>query len=266
MYRLHKIIIALIVLTASITCNGQVKHLTNTKTETPPEFYLRVKQFGEFIDRFNYISDWKGNPISKEFEEKFPRDQYIQFIINQEDDRLNNPNDSSYIKLCKEFTNYIVNPKQQIFINLFSGHIVAKAKANILYYGSAKVTYFEMIPEALPDRSAKWTIKSIDANFFKSIDDSLKTYFIAPNSHETNFINIRKLNGIENPIYYFSAISKDPTLLFLSELARNKIVIKNIESITYKISFTLWEIEVEEFNRTSTNSGWLISNIRRVEK
>jgi hypothetical protein len=255
----------LIALIASITCNGQVKYASNQKPETPPEFYLRVKQFGEFIDRFNYQSDWKGNVISKEFAEKVPRDAYIHLLINLDDNRLTNPNDTSYMALCNEFVKFVVNPSQPVLINLYSGQVVANAKANILYYGAANQVCFEMIPEALPDRSAKWTIKSVDAKFFKSIDDSLKAYFIAPNSHETNFINIRKLNGNENPIYYFGAMAKDPTLLFLSELARNKIVVKNIESITYLISFPQWEIEVKEFNRTSTNSGWLISNIRRTE-
>lgn len=248
---------------------GQQKLIQSPSTlQTPKEYYLQVKQFGEFIDRFNYKADWSGKLMSTEFAKKMPRSSYLGYLLNAENPRLSNNSDSTYNKLCSEFISFIDAPNNPITINLFSGQVKALAKVNIMYAGKNQTINVELTPEILDDRSAKWTIsRVIDADCFAAIKDSLRAKFIAPNSHETNFINIKKVNGASDPIFYFaSSISTDPTLLFLSEVAKNRITIKNIEQVKYFITFTGWEITVEEFNRISNNSGWLISDIKKVKQ
>jgi len=237
---------------------------SNSTLQTPKEYYLQVKQFGEFIDRFNYKSDWSGKLITPEFAQKVSRASYLGYLLNADDIRLSG-SDSSYSKLCSEFIAFIDEPNNPKTISLFSGQVKACAKVNITYGGKNQKAKLELTPEILDDRSAKWTISKVDASCFAAIKDSLRANFIAPNSHETNFINIKKLNSNTDPIYFFSnALATDPTLLFLSEVAKNRIAIKNIEQVKYTITFSGWEIAVEEFSRNSTNSGWLISNIRKV--
>jgi hypothetical protein len=253
------------VLCISLTTVGQAK-FTSTPLATPAEYHLRVKQFSEFIDRFNYQSDWKGNAITDDFKEKVPRDNYILYLFNLEDKRITNPNDSIYRLQCEEFVKYIVLPDNPKTINLYSGMVKVHAKTNITYLGKESSVLIEMIPEVMPDRSAKWSISRVETNLFEFVNDSIRTHFIAPNSHETNFINLRKLNRTENPIYYFSSITMDPTIMFLSEVARKKINIKNVEQIVYLIEFPEWKIWVQEFNRTSTNSGWLIGDVKKIEQ
>lgn len=255
--------ILLLFIAFSNSLYGQQKDILSNTLITPKEYYLQVKQFGEFIDRFNYKSDWRGNLITEEFKKAVPRKNYILYLVNNEDLRLINPKDSSYRALCSDFIAFIDDAKNPQTINLYSGQVKAFVDAQILYKGVAKHAKLEMIPEVLSDRSAKWVINSVETDCLAMNADSLLKYFIAPNSHETSFINIKKLNSISDPAYLLSK-STASTLLFIDEIEKKHITINNTEKITFRISFAGWEIVVEEFVRSTNNSGWLISDIRKL--
>jgi hypothetical protein len=230
---------------------------------TPKEYYLQVKQFGEFLNRFNYKTDWKGNLITEEFSKKIPRNAYILSLINQNDPRLTDPLDSSYRVTCSEFLAFIVNAQNPQEINLYSGQVKAQAFVNIICFGSARQVKVEMIPDVLPDRSARWVINGVESSLFAANADSIKQHFIAPNSHETNFINLKKLNDSTNGTYYLSSPVAN-TITFIKGIEQKKIQIQSIEKVTYQITFTRWLITVDEFTRDSNNSGWLISNVKKL--
>ncbi len=265
----RSLFLILVLLCALINIQAQTQHLVNSAitTETPDQYYLQVKQFNEFIDRFNYLSDWKGNRITSDFEAKVPRDQYLGYLFNQEDLRQQNPADSNYRNQCTQFIKDVVNPDSQNFISLFSGQVTAKALVNFNYKGKNQNGTVYFLPEVLSDRSAKWVISKVETNCFKPMADSLQKYFIAPNSHETSFINLKRIENLSNPIYFYpSTITTDTSLLFMTEVAANRLIINNIEKVIYLITFPNWVITVEEFSRTSSNSGWLISNVVKLPK
>lgn len=260
---LTKLLLPLLFLLAgSIKSVGQVKIISGTTLQTPKEYYLQVKQFGEFIDRFNYKTDWKGNRITEEFSKKVPRNAYLLYLVNGADPRLIDPIDSSYRVVCSEFIAFIDNPKKPQKINLYSGQVKAQALVNIICFGKAAQVKVEMVPDVLPDRSARWVINGVESSLFAINADSIQKHFIAPNSHETNFINLKKLNESDNGIYYLSTPVAN-TITFIKGIEQKKIQIQNIEKVTYHIAFAGWQITVEEFNRVSNNSGWLISDIKR---
>jgi hypothetical protein len=256
------LILAFAPLFSSFSARSQ--HLANTSilTETPDQYFLQVKQFGEFIDRFNYVTDWKGNRIDSKFEANYPRFQYLNFLLNQEDVRLQNPVDSSYINLCNQFLCEVTHTDSSQFISLYSGMVLAKSLVNFNYQGKYQQATISFLPEVLPDRSAKWVITNVETKCFNTLQDSLKIHFIAPNSHETSFINLKRIENLSNPIYFYPAsVTSDASLLFMTEIAANRLTITNIEKVIYLITFPNWLITVEEFNRNTSNSGWLISNV-----
>ena len=259
-------LLLVILLSGNLCALGQQNIINGSTLPTPTEYYIQVKQFGEFVDRFNYKSDWRGNLITEEFARKVSRSQYLLALLNAEDPRFSNPADSAYRKLCSEFIAFADAPNNPKTINLFGGTVKATAILNVTYCGKPQVVTAELIPEVLPDHSAKWVISKVESGCFASIADSLRANFIAPNSHETSFINIKKVNGASNPAYLFAApMANNPTLLFMAEVAKNRMRIQTIDKVTYRIALPGWELTVEEFSRTSTNSGWLISNIRKTE-
>lgn len=253
--------IASLVLTFS-TIKSQTLSLSGNTIPTPPQYYLQVKQFGEFIDRFNYLSDWKGNKINDDFAKTYPRKDYLTFLINSEDQRLK---DSAYLKSCSLFLDEVTDLNNPLLISLFSGQVTAHSLVNITYMGKPYKIEVTFVPEVLSDRSAKWVIKKVEANCFSAIKDSLATHFIAPNSHETSFINLKRIDQLSNPVYFMSSdVVTNTTLLFMTEVAAHHLTIDNIEKTSYYIDFTHWQVTVDEFVRNSNNSGWLISDVKKL--
>jgi len=255
--------IAILVFANSFNSYSQIKITSDVNLQTPKEYYLQVKQFSEFLNRFNYKTDWKGNLITEEFSKKVPRNSYILSLINQEDQRITNPNDSSYRVICSEFIAFITNPEKPKEINLYSGQVKAEALVNTICFGKAAQVKVEMIPDVLYDRSARWVINGVESSLFAANTDSIRKHFIAPNSHETNFINLKKLNESDIDIYYLSTPIAN-TMIFIKGIEQKKIQIQNIEKVTYQITYPGWLITVDEFTRNSNNSGWLISDIKKV--
>lgn len=254
--------LAILLFANAINSFSQFKIATDANIQTPKEYYLQVKQFGEFINRFNYKTDWKGNQITEEFAKNIHRNTYLLSLINQEDQRITNPNDSSYRVICSEFIKFIINPEKPQEINLYSGQVKAQALVNIICFGKAAQVKVEMIPDVLSDRSARWVINGVESSLFAANTDSIRKHFIAPNSHETSFINLKKLNESDNDIYYLSTPIAN-TMIFIKGIEQKKIQIQSIEKVTYQITFPGWIITVDEFTRNSNNSGWLISDIKK---
>ncbi len=237
----------------------------SSKVETPNEYYLQVKQFNEFVDRFNYLSDWKGQKITPEFEAKYSRADYLGYLFNLSDSRLSNTTDSTYIKLCNEFIKQ-ATATPPLTISLYGGHVTAISMVNVKYKGVNQKVKIQFVPEVLNDRSAKWVVQKVETDIFKSLSDSLTHYFMAPNSHETSFINLKRIEALSNPVFFFGhELNSDPTILFMTEIANGHLKIENIESVKYQINLSSWRLTVEEFSRTTTNSGWLISNLEKLE-
>lgn len=254
----------LFIMALSAGTSAQLASKLNTTTETPPDFYVKVKQLGEFIDRFNYLSDWKGDRITQEFASKIPRDSYILYLFNLADDRITDPVDSTYRMLCNEFVRDVTDSIAPQKVSLYSGQVVVRAQTSIVCNGITQTVILTLVPEVLSDRSAKWVIANVEGDKLLPRSDSLAVHFIAPNSHETNFINLRKLNGTVNPLYFFSLQMQDATNYFLSEVARKNISISHVEKVTYLISFPHWVVTVENFERNTMNSGWLISDLSKI--
>jgi hypothetical protein len=247
-------------------CTAQTLNNNSSSHETPNEYYLQVKQFNEFIDRFNYQSDWKGNLIDSSFAANYPRQTYLNYLINLADERLTTAIDSNYMETCNAFISEVTNTTNPQYISLYGGQVIAKALVNITYQGKNQSITIYFAPEVLSDRSAKWVISKVETQCFESMADSLKTYFIAPNSHETSFINLKRLEHLSNPLYFMpTKIAADNAMLFATEVAAKRLTINNIAKVTYLISFPNWLITVEEFNRSNYNSGWLIRNVEEIE-
>ena len=163
----------------SVNAKSQIRVATDNSLQTPKEYYLQVKQFGEFLNRFNYKTDWKGNLITEEFSKKVPRNSYLLSLVNQDDKRLTDPNDSSYRVICSEFIAFVDNPRKPQEINLYSGQVKAEALVNIICFGKAAQVKVEMVPDVLPDRSARWVINGVESSLFAANADSIRKHFIA---------------------------------------------------------------------------------------
>ena len=249
-------------------CNKNSFSQTLT-TSTGRNYYLNVKQFNEFVDRFNYKTDFLGNPIDSIFESKISREKYLELLFNNKDPRLVPGNDKysdNYVKLMKEFIQEVV--AGNYLIDKYSIEIVAEAKSLVAYKSKSQEISVYLNQEIVND-GVKWVILSVNADFLNVLNqDTVLLPFIPPTSNETNFISLKRVFDDKNfqHSYLYIGFSYDPLSTFLYAVNTGLVKFQYVNEIGYHIfDVNGWQLKIKEVNRATENSGWLIDDISRME-
>lgn len=234
---------------------------------------LRIKQFDEFLGRFNYIQDIYGNPISDNFKEKISREEYLNSLLDSEDPRFitgSSEFDPEYIEKIDLFISEAINTENPRFINPNSELIFAEAKS-IFELDGVNTNIDLILKKEFNDHSEKWVIAGIRNDFAGISTDPFKDSVISilpPNSNETNFMALhRAFEDIKNlPGYFYSGFENDNLSILLYYSQKHNLKFIGVKEITYYIlDIPGWVLVVKEFNRDSKNSGWLISDILHID-
>jgi len=251
-----------------LLCNKNAFSQTLT-TSTGRNYYINVKQFNEFVDRFNYKTDFLGNTIDSIFESKISREKYLELLFNNEDPRLVPGNDKysdSYVKLKNQFIQEVVS--NNYLIDKYSIEIIAEAKSLVTYTNRPQEISVYLNQEIVND-GVKWVILSINGDFLNVLNkDTVLLRFIPPTSNETNFISLKRVFNDKNfqHYYLYNGYSYDPLSTFLFAVNTGLVKFQYVNEIVYHIfDVNGWQLEIKEFNRATENSGWLIDDISRME-
>jgi hypothetical protein len=246
------------------------QNLTDSQKDRENIFIARIKQFNEFVDRFNHKSDFKGNPADSAFKVKMPRERMIPLLFDLKDPRLQASGkeySDIYVKLKEVFTEHVV--RNNIFLDKYSPGIIAEASARVIYNGEPRKIRLFLVQEVSGDNSVKWVLNDAKGdilNIFKT--DTSMVRFIAPSSNETDFINLRRALEDTDHLNYYASRDYDPDLLtlFFYFIKAGIIKYEYVEEVIYHIiDIPGWYLKVKEFNRNELNSGWLITDIARNE-
>ena len=83
-------------------------------------------------------------------------------------------------------------------------------------------------------------------------------------SHELDFMNIYKIFKEPEIIEYYASKTFEPDYLtlFFYEVKKGNLVFQNVDAVKFHVfQIKDWYFEVSWFNRSGSNSGWLISNL-----
>ncbi len=225
--------------------------------------YNEVKQLDEFIERFNYKQDIHGNKISPNF--SIPRVQYIASLI--EANYILRASKAS-LATYRNFIDTIANPSHPFLIKFAEKDWYAQASCQIIYKNQIKDLDLLLKIEQAPNKTTRWVIIGVKSDFLplpsRSDDSSL---YITPNSHETNFIDMRKnLEKKEQVAHYTQKdFQLDAFSIFLFEIYNGNLKIDFVKKITYHfLQLDNWFFTVDYFDRNISNSVWLISKIGRL--
>lgn len=117
----------------------------------------------------------------------------------------------------------------------------------------------------------KWVIAKADGDLFgivpKNDDERI---MLSPNDHETNFISLRRATN-EQPHNIERFMSKsfdyDATSVFTYLVYNRKLKIDYVEDLEFVFTqIPDYIFHVRYFDRESSNSGWLISNIYKTSQ
>ncbi|MDN5213573.1 hypothetical protein QQ020_15990 [Fulvivirgaceae bacterium BMA12] len=258
------LIYALIVTALPFTVNGQKGVGTYLGDESA--FYASTKQVNQFFRRFNSEEDEEGNRIyndSKKYHSPRLRRKYIEILFDNET--------SSLDKALKEiFIKDVTDATAPIFLEFHGGEWFAEVHTRFNFYGkeSAAILFMKLQEEPV---GSKWVIDKV---YFEPFNELFKKKsdkdgkFLHPLSHELDFMNLNKIFEKKEDVELYTSREHKPDhlSLFLLELKKGNlsfVTIKNVKFHFFQIDN--WYFELSEFNRKGYNTGWLISNLAKLD-
>lgn len=230
--------------------------------------YAHTKQVNQFFRRFNGEEDRYGKrlPLNDSlYQNPAYRRTFIDLIFD-----LQSPNIDALIK--NEFIYKCTLPDKQTFLDFHGGEWFAEVKTTFNYNGEEKdLILFLKIQEE--EVGSKWVITNVIFEPFldhfmdvENLNDEERK-FIHPLSHELDFMNLIKVFTSEAVLEQFAEKEFHPDFLtlFIYEYRKKNLKFVTIQNVKFHF-FQLenWYFEVSKFNRNINNSGWLISNLLKI--
>jgi hypothetical protein len=259
-------IILLTFLFSGIIIDSYSQTIVNSSQTNEIIYLARNKQFNEFLDRFNYKTDLRGNPIDSAFSVRMPREKYLNSLFDLKDPRImdgSNTYSKSFVETKVRFIDEVL--KTRTSINKYSGNIIAEAKSRITINGTPKSMSIFLCQEKVGNNMSKWVITDVRGeilNFLKT--DSSRKRYLPPTSNETDFIDLKRaMEDVSYLQYYASGDYKIDLLSVFFYCISSKIIrFEYVEEVNYHIlDIPGWCVKVKDFNRNEMNSGWLIYDL-----
>jgi len=236
----------------------------NGFTEDETTLYAMNKQVGQFIHRFNMEEDNLGKLLPKT-DSKYHNNELREKLLPGMFDK-SNPRTSGNLK--KYFIDDVANNDKPIYLNFLDNDWYAEVSVTFTEKGVDKnlILFLTIERENL---GSKWVLSNVyyrDLHkLFPNIDTvEQKKFFLHPQSHELDFMNLRKVLENSQQIEYYASTNYQPDYLtlFMYLIKTGQLKFKQINRVKFHFfQIENWYFELSYFNRNNTNSGWLISNL-----
>ena len=234
-------------------------------SEDESALYASTKLVNQFFRRFNGEEDEKGNRYyegDRNYRQAKLRQKYLPILFDQSNANISN-------ELKKEFLTRVVDRKNQQFLDFHEGDYFAEVNAIFDNHGeeSNVILFMTLQQERL---GYEWVIDNVDARRYRTLfgkDTTENKKFIHPMSHELDFMTLRKaLQDNNRPEDYTPhEFEPDYLTLFLYEIKNGQQAFKTVENVKFHFfQIDGWYFEISNFNRPGYNTGWLISNLVKL--
>ncbi len=231
--------------------------------------YTMNKQVIQFVRRFNMEEAPNGKPLSpndSRYHNNKLRRKILPYLFDLQNPRTSGP-------LQKYFIEDVTNPKHPVYLNFLDKNWYAEVSVTFLNDGK-KVNLILFLTVEKAGLGSKWIISNVydpqlQLLFPKETKSGKMKYFLHPQSHEIDFMNLNKALNDPQHIEYYASTNYHPDYLtlFFYLMKKGKLHFEQINSVKfYFLQIPHWYFELKYFNRASTNSGWLISNLKYLNK
>lgn len=232
-------------------------------------FYAQTKQVNQFFLRFNGEETVSGKRLysgDPGFRDPKNRKKYLNILFDNSSPVINS--DSRFV-----FIEDVLTKKNQGFLDFYASGWYAEASCSFLYKKEKVnlILYLKLTPQK---SGYKWVISNVYFDrfeqWFTHLGDTVNTkYFIHPMSHELDFMNLHKaFREPENLDFYLEKnYIPDMTGLFVMEMKNGNLSFVSVNHVKFHVfQIPGWYFELSFLNRNENNSGWLISNLLRVNE
>ncbi len=233
--------------------------------EDESKLYAQTKQVNQFFRRFNGEEDEKGNryyPYDKQYHSIKLRKKYLGVLFDES-------NNGMSPMLKSEFAMHILDSKDSNILEFHQPNWFAEVQT--IFTSSGKDQPITLFMELEKNHLGyKWVIHKVYADMYASSfkrDTTRIGNFLHPLSHELDFMNLRKAFANKDSVIQFAAKNFSPSHLsiFLYELNTGNLKFKSVSGVKFHFfQISNWYFELSEFNRPGYNTGWLISNLVKL--
>jgi hypothetical protein len=244
---------------------GSLQAQLTSDMEDESKLYAQSKQVNQFFRRFNGEEDEKGEryyPKDKQYRSAKLRKKYLGILFDENNSGLSNA-------LKTEFAKHVLDKPEASILNFHAGNWFSEVNATFTLNGRDQtITLFMVIEKA--QLGTKWVIDKVQADMFEPyfVRDTTKVgRFLHPLSHELDFMNLRKALSNSDSVSQFTTKKFEPDHLsvFLYELKKGNLQFKSVNQVKFHFfQIDGWYFELAQFNRPGYNTGWLISNLVKV--
>lgn len=255
----------IIVLLVAAIYFSQISAQIFTQVINEEELQLKVKLIDEFFQRFNFETDYYGNPVNElpDSVRNNPttRRNTLVSLLNLSKFQTENENLDS---ISSEFVDYVI--QHDCHINYADTTWYAEAESSLLIGAKKHPLTLFLRTENVRDVIYKWVIFDVESSIFTSLTysiDSTKT--ILPGAHGSSFMTVPKsinLNAKTVKSFFNKNYKPCPLTVFDYLISNGSAKVQNVTKVKYHFKVDDYEFTVERFEKEKTyNKGWLISNI-----
>ena len=231
--------------------------------------HMMNKQVGQFFRRFNMEEDQYGK-LLKTTDRRYHNTKIRKKLLEQMFD-VHNPRTNSTLK--NYFIEDVTDKKHPFYLEFLNNNWFAEVAATFTSNGEDQhlILFLNLEESGL---GSKWVISNVyysyTSGFFPDIDSAeAMKYFLHPQSHELDFMNLHKALDHPSRIQYYASDNFQPDYLtlFFYLMKTGQLKFKEILSVKFHFfQIPDWYFELSYYNRSDTNSGWLISNLKYIKE
>lgn len=229
------------------------------------KLYAESKQVNQFFRRFNGEEDEKGNryyPKDRQYRSEKLRKKYLTILFDDSNKGIN-------ADLKIEFVKDVLAKGDASILEFHTNNWFSEVHTTFAMNGKDQpiTLYLELEKDHL---GYKWVINKVYGDMFVPyfVRDTTKVgRFLHPLSHELDFMNLRKSFSEGDSISQFTVkrFRPDHLSVFLYEIKKGNLKYKTVNEVKFHFfQIDGWYFEISEFNRPGYNTGWLISNLVKL--
>lgn len=262
--RIIKLVFAILIASISIVSGQGIGSPGTIKDDG--RFAASTKQVNQFFRRFNAEESVDGSiryyPGDSLYHNIPLRQGFIQILFDNQTSTISNEVKADFIKT-------VLSPVYPQYINFHQEGWIAEVEAEFTFKGKREST--TILLKLQPERMGyEWVIDEVVFPPFKNLFNKpvgAAKDFLHPLSHELDFMNLRRAFQDSNLPEAFTETSFKPDYLtlFLYEMKQNNIRFETVKDVKFHFfQIDGWYFEVNQFNRPGFNTGWLISNLVKL--
>ncbi len=242
---------------------SQISRDQDIFNDLPEHLVVQVKQLDQFIARFNSNENAIGIRIDSKKTSEEDRANTIASLFDI--DLLENEAfRKRALKFIREVTGSGISN-----LSFYDKEYYATIDCQILYKNKRETLTLTLALEGDREKGIKWVIIGANADFLQIKSSKGSTDIIPPTNHEVEFVHLLEIFNIRKDIgNYVSERHSQNQLDVLNHLLKNEDI-KMLNTTTPRYHFLQipgWVFTVDFFNRSTKNSGWLISDLYEARK